>query len=234
MDLARFISLLDQSALYFARADRLGDPHEGSLPRGNVERRDAEHAALTGDAPTQWAQGLSGHGDVTLITLRTSFVSCWNLAEGENAALWSIYGKEVAITSTYARLRDSLRTDEDIFIGSVAYLDYDLDIIDPGATGLAPLVHKRRYFENEQELRAVILNGAAWTRDLQDGGWEWNLEGDPRAGILVPVDLGVLVEGVHVAPQTADWVKEVVQSVCDRYGLSREVERSSLDKPPTY
>jgi hypothetical protein len=234
MDLARFISLLDNSALHFARADRLGDPHEGSLPKGNVERRDAEHEATTGSAPTQWAPGLSGFADVTLITLRTSFLSCWNLSEGENAALWSIYGKEVAITSTYAKLRDSLRTDQNVFIGCVSYLDYDTETIDSAATGIAPLVHKRRYFENEHELRAVIVNGSAWTRDLPGGQWEWNVEGDPRAGILVPVDLAVLVEGVHVAPQQPDWFKEVVQGVCDRYGLSRKVARSSLDEPPKY
>lgn len=233
MDLARFISLLDKSALYFARADGLGDSHEGTLPAANVEQREAQHEALMGPR-TQWAPGLTGYADLTVITLRTSFISCWNLDQRENAGLWSIYGKAVAITSTFASLRDSLRTDEDVFIGRVSYLDYDTETIPSGAMGLAPLVHKRRYFENEQELRAVIVNGAAWKTQLPDGTWHWNLEGDPREGILVPVDLDALVETVHVAPQQPDWFKDVVQSVCDRYDLSRQVERSSLDEPPHY
>jgi hypothetical protein len=234
MDLPRFISLLDQSALYFPRVDQLGDPHEGSLPKRNVELREAEFLARTGGASQQWAPGLGGHSDLAKITARTSFVSCWNLAEHENAALWNVYGKAVAVTSTFASLRDSLQTDEDIFIGYVTYLDYRTEIMDSPASGLAPLVHKRRYFENEKELRAVVVHGSHWTGDLPDGSWAWNLEGDPRAGILVPVDLVGLVEGVHVAPDQPDWFKKVVQSVCDRYGLPREVESSSLDEAPHY
>jgi hypothetical protein len=234
MDLPRFISLLDRKGLYFARADKLGDSHEGSLPQRNVRWREAERDVRTGGVPMQWAPGLSGESELTKITLRTSFVSCWNLAEDENAALWNLYGKAVAITSRYDALRDSLRNEEEVYIGSVTYLDYRRDMIDPRATGLAPLVHKRQYFENERELRAVIVNGALWTTDFPDGSWEWNQEGDPRPGILVDVELSVLVEGVHVAPDQPDWFKDVVQSVCDRYGLTRKVERSSLDDPPHY
>ncbi|MFN8224152.1 MAG: hypothetical protein U0R50_13000 [Gaiellales bacterium] len=37
IDLAKLISLLDHRALYFARADTLGDPHEGALPAPTSE-----------------------------------------------------------------------------------------------------------------------------------------------------------------------------------------------------
>lgn len=37
MDFAKFISLLDSSALYFSRADMLGDTFEGTLPNRTIE-----------------------------------------------------------------------------------------------------------------------------------------------------------------------------------------------------
>jgi len=32
MDFTKFVSMLEESGLFFARLDRLGDPFEGSLP----------------------------------------------------------------------------------------------------------------------------------------------------------------------------------------------------------
>lgn len=45
MDLARLVSLLSHRALWFSRADLLGDPHEGAVgARGAEERRRRLHA----------------------------------------------------------------------------------------------------------------------------------------------------------------------------------------------
>jgi hypothetical protein len=39
MDLAKFVSLLDTRALFFSRADLLGDAFEGSVTRSSSRRR---------------------------------------------------------------------------------------------------------------------------------------------------------------------------------------------------
>lgn len=39
IDFTKFVSLLDKSALFFTRADRLGDPFEGSYSRANIKLR---------------------------------------------------------------------------------------------------------------------------------------------------------------------------------------------------
>ena len=39
MDFTKLVSLLDTKMLYLSRADRLGDPFEGSYPKRNVEGR---------------------------------------------------------------------------------------------------------------------------------------------------------------------------------------------------
>lgn len=36
MDFTKFVSLLEKSALFFARADKLGDPFEGAFSKINV------------------------------------------------------------------------------------------------------------------------------------------------------------------------------------------------------
>ena len=37
IDFTKFVSLLDRKALFFVRADKLGDPFEGTLPDANVK-----------------------------------------------------------------------------------------------------------------------------------------------------------------------------------------------------
>ena len=44
MDFTKFVSLLDRQALFFTRSDKLGDPFEGSFPRGNLKVDPASYA----------------------------------------------------------------------------------------------------------------------------------------------------------------------------------------------
>lgn len=79
--------MLEVEALYFPRADLLGDPHEGSLPRVNAEARDALVDAVPGWV---WAPGMNPERLSWITNVRAVFVSCWNLSEHESAALWTI------------------------------------------------------------------------------------------------------------------------------------------------
>ncbi|HSR93888.1 MAG TPA: hypothetical protein VLK56_03395 [Solirubrobacterales bacterium] len=108
------------------------------------------------------------------------------------------------------------------------YIDYRRDCIDDPYT-FAPLVHKRKYFEDEKELRAVI-SGRQIEEDVD--GWQWREE-DSRLGISAEVDLNELLDEVRVTP--ADRILgSVVPSLVDRYGLKVEVGQSSLDDPPRF
>lgn len=40
MDFTKFASMLEKKELFFARADKLGDPFEGSYPKENVQQRE--------------------------------------------------------------------------------------------------------------------------------------------------------------------------------------------------
>ena len=60
LDLAKFIWLLKEGALYFPRADKRGDSFEGSIPRINAEAREAQITAMSRQTgrPWQWAPGI--------------------------------------------------------------------------------------------------------------------------------------------------------------------------------
>lgn len=231
-DLPKLVMLLSTGRLWFSRADVLGDPHEGALPEMMVRARDYMIGMTEAQVGRPWvvAPGLDSPADAARITVRSTFVSCWNLSRLENYSLWAVYGKGVAIKSTYGALRDSfLRTPETVYIGRVRYIDYRKDSF-PDGNAYWPLVHKRRYFENERELRAAIP-GRHNAFDDDNDGFEW--AGDPREGIGAEVDLAQLIREVRVAPGE-HLLREAVQAVLDFFALGVTAQQSSLDDPPRF
>lgn len=223
MDFPKFVWMLEHKALYFARADLLGDSHEGALPDFDIEER----ASRMGDN-IEWAPGLSGPEDLGKLMVRATYISCWNASPVESAALWNLYGGGVAIRSTYAKLRDCFICAEPVHIGMVEYIDYRADRIDRSDT-ISPLLRKRRYFEHENEIRAVIAGN--WTEEEGDR-WRWAHE-DPRHGIAADIDLDRLMTEVRIAPGD-EILGDVVPAIAERYGLAADISQSSLDDPPQY
>lgn len=83
--LAKLVHNLQSQSLFFARADKLGDPFESSLPVANAIDRRRKGETL---AP--------GQRDRTL-------VNCWHVNNHESYAFWNIYAREhegLAIRST--------------------------------------------------------------------------------------------------------------------------------------
>lgn len=48
MDFTKFVSLLEKSALFFARADKLDDPFEGFIPTNNTADLEEEEKSIYG------------------------------------------------------------------------------------------------------------------------------------------------------------------------------------------
>lgn len=226
MDFTKFVSLLDKSAPFFTRADRLGDPFEGSYSKANVVRRPEVYK---GKIPEGTLITLS---QFHRILIRHTVINCWHLSEYESAAMWKLYLKSdegIAVRSTFRRLKDCFKGDKfHIYIGKVKYIDYDKDWL-PEGNALYPFVHKRKSFEHEQELRAVIQqfrytkNGEInWDRPLFDDG------------VYVQVDLDLLIDKIYLAPTAPKWLPELVKSVTKRYKLDKEVVQSTLDDVPVY
>jgi hypothetical protein len=225
MDFAKFINLLYKKALFFPRADNLGDPFEGSFPKVNIRKRKGT---------------LSSSDSSFLVTLSNyykKFVKCtaiisWHINSNESDAMWKLYitgGEGIAIQSTIGRLKSSLKgyKSHSISLGRVAYVDYEDDRIpdDP----LSPYFHKRKSFEHEDEYRAIIQP----LKNKQNGEVDFR-KSTLKDGIYVPIDLDKLIEHVYLSPTCPEWHKDVAQSILRKYKLNRKIKQSKLSEKPQY
>lgn len=224
IDLARLVSMLRDQSVFFPRADTVGDTHEGSLSQPSVDAR-AEYFRAQGQPQVDATM----HMLYEKARFRT-YLSCWHVSEHESAAMWSIYSQKgfgVVIRSTVMHLINSIELDpNDIYVGQVNYIEYETTPI-PIGNVYAPYVHKRKSFEHEKELRAVTME-----HPTADGQLDLSYVGP--VGMLVSVDIETLVQDLFVAPESGDWFRNVVQSTIERFGLAREVKRSSIDLGPLY
>lgn len=214
-DFAKLLDMLTSSSLYFPRVDRRGDPFEGSWPAGAMRRRKERY--VNSEVTFPW---LSEN------FIRGTYVSCWHLSQYESAAMWTLYltkSEGIAIRSSVQKFIDAIQGDSDaVYLASVRYIDYDRDDFDPKlqTNTMTPLVYKRRSFEHEKEIRAIVCK--AFSSDC------------PEFGLKVKVDLGCLIDRIFVSPTSPDWFCEVVRDVVRKYSPAIPVFRSELGKNPIY
>jgi hypothetical protein len=156
-------------------------------------------------------------------------ISCWHMNEFESAGMWSLYSKmdeSICIQSTYQKLRDLLN--KDIKIGEVRYVDYNKEWI-PEKDILSPFFYKRKSFEHERELRAIInFSGKSDFNNLTLPDRQL-VEGD-----LVNLDLRKLIENIFVSPNSSNWFYDLVKNIVAVYNFKIPVVRSSLEEEPFY
>ena len=212
MDFTKFVSLLDRASVFFCRADKLGDPFEGSLSQPSYDARRLKRDPNTVES---WRKQMSA----LRYLRRLGMVNCWHRSDYESDAMWKIYTDKkegIAIRTDFASLAASFIGDEPISIGEVKYINYNTEVI-PEQYLLDALLYKRNHFEHEREVRALKS-----PRDRS------NL---PETGEYCPVDLSGLIQEVVVSPLAPIWFTELVKSVAGKFGLQSEIKRSALAIP---
>ncbi len=219
MDFTKFVSLLENKALFFPRADKLGDSFEGSFSRANIPTR----TEIYGEVKPEYIS------EFNKLLREFTAISCWHINWYESAAMWKVYLKSnegIAIRSNFERLKNSLKDKKnDIYIGKVKYIDYEKEAVPEGS--LQRFVHKRKSFKYEAELRAVI-------QKLPRRGFSSRSKRPFDNGLFVPVDLDTLISRIYVAPTSPEWLFELVKSVTNKYGLNKKVSQSDLDNEPFF
>ncbi len=142
-------------------------------------------------------------------------------------------GHGIAIVSTYGRMRSAIEGEDEVFIGRVHYVDYDNDWIAEG-NGFAPFMHKRRSFQHEQEVRAVIARFPTRPDPAAEGGFVLDYSVPSPLGLAIPADPAKLIQEVRIAPDAPDWFLDVVSDVSSRYEFNYPVRRSDLGGEPVY
>ena len=231
MALAKFMNMLDTSSLWFARADQFNDTFEGSSPKINVEARQPP-PDLSKEDLAVFNSLMKNTSSVKQNWVKHVAINCWHMNVTESTAMWDLYlppTKEgLAIQSTYGNLRDSLGTDESVYIGQVLYIDYEHQVIE-GDNALAPFIHKRKAFEHEKELRAVIVRSPP----PSPKGLDFKVE-TIQKGIPVPVDLRVLIQRVYIAPQAPVGLVDKVRSLIEKHGYKLVMAISGLSEKPRF
>lgn len=232
MDFTKLVSLIDSRRLFFSRCDKLGDPFEGSSPKINVLARSRVPDDIQEENRESFLKAMQRMGEMNKHWPRYNAVSCWHVNEHESAAMWKLYLKSdegIAVQSTYEKLRTSIIDDEKAYVGLVTYIDYERDWVDAGNV-LTPFVHKRKSFEHEREVRALITK---WPVGAKNEGLNFK-EDTIDGGLKIKVDVERLIERVYVAPSSPVWFADLVRAVIQRYGYNFEVVHSRLDEKPVY
>ncbi len=244
LDLTKFLSILNKNALFFSRIDQLGDPFEGSLP--NTEGQELlEHIKQLPRNINSLPESERPY-TLTYYLRKTCYAYSFHVNSFESAALWSIYTKSqqgVAIQSTYKRLCESFSeySENDVSIGLIKYIDYISDKIPVYQNMLTPLLCKRKSFEYEMELRAIIFFPSQFQPSYSEDyygvdlsnqqGFHKHIQNYPP-GFYVPVNLKILIEKIYIAPTTKPWIRDIISSLIKKFEINKEIHQSDLDKEP--
>lgn len=232
MDFTKFAAMLQTNSLFFTRLDKFKDPYEGALwPDQLRNMKSITHAFFNeAGAEERLRQERAWHKNH-----KTTYgVNCWHENEGESAAMWSLYLKTnegIAICSTYTALKDAFdHTPYNVNIGKVQYVDFEKDT-PPNYTKDHLCVYKRKSFEHENEIRAVVwVTGDDIDFDAfrEIGGKRFN---EPiRDGLNIKVPIPAFVHSIYVAPDAQSWFRELVENTVKDYRWDVPVIQSDLYK----
>ena len=222
LDLAKLLFLLEHDALWFARLDTLGDPYEGLPPKPFIDEMWA-HAEAVPEAEREERLRVARHNTRAFgIGREILAVSCWHANPVESAAMWNLYGKVgegIALRTTSERLERSFCQEHpQVYGGMIRYVDFESHAQATPVNIFDWATLKRTSFSHEREFRAIVMGET----------------GPLVAGVAVPVDINVLIEGVYVAPAAERWYAELVRRACARFRLNAGVVQSELLAHPAY
>lgn len=227
LDFAKFVWLLDQRRLSMPHCRLMEDPFEGSTPLAQLERMEAAAAAAPASERAAAKRRIERLRALARDFRRGYFVSGWHMNDVESEAMWKLFSASnnaVALRSTFARLRRALPPY--VGVGVVRYIDYRTEPL-PELDLFQWIMHKRKSFAHEREVRAVA---SLHTPD-ERGGAEIRANAD-AAGYYPEIDVPALVESVHVHPLAEPWFVDLVRRLVARFGFEIPVHRSELAEKP--
>jgi hypothetical protein len=232
MDIAKFADIVTHRRLYMARADLLGDEHEGTTPVAELEYW---HLLAENAQTDEQRRIIQGNRDQLSDFARefrpTYYVSCWHMSPDENIAMWERYVKSndaVAIRSTFSTLR-SLLDRTVIQVGVVRYMDYGACRI-PSFNLMELIMHKRHFFRDEQEVRAVVWSMAP--EHIRREHVDPFLTAD-RAGFLAPINPKALIQSVVLHPKATPGAAAQTAELCRSCTLPQPVA-SRISSTPRF
>jgi hypothetical protein len=214
LSLSAVIETIEKRQIRLTRIDTFRDLFEGSVPKKEMEVQDillagagSKRAML--NSVFAWFRGMGrleppDEDPWLRITrlrraqTRCAHASCWSLGH-ESEVLWRLYCRDdgcpwigVALRTTLARLEKSVAV-HDLYISPITYVPYHE--APPFTDQMDSLLHKRRGFDAERELRLLKFD-------------------QPQYNALVPKDASVpeLPEHIYLDWVLGDAIDEIIVS----------------------
>lgn len=258
-----FISVLERNALHFSRVDSFDDDYEGFIPKNLLKvlvQRANEHNTQIdrtydqgGEIDTVAGMAEPNPFEQLKYNRRCSYANCWNWRDSESFALWKANLESsdgVVIKSTIGNLKNSIQSNESIYISEMEYVDFEEADKYHFDRGIAhPYLYKRKALEYEQELRALIidrpssgldydffdeevLDSREWEMGRNPEKFDWS-EQDPWKRIQV--DLEVLIDEIRVSPMSGSWQKKLIEEeLLGDLDISVEMSALSVSREEFY
>lgn len=225
MSLSKLVYLLDRKLLYFTRSDRLGDKFEGSFPRGTRElliRQFKLNKNINSEKILSYLSSFKKY----------FYINSWHQNRYESDAMWKIYSsndKCIALKSTIGKFKQSIiEAGENIYIGKIKYIDYIKETVHPRNL-INPFLYKRKIYFHENEVRAIYAN----FNSMNDKFPRIENNDELPLGVSIKCNPTVLISKIIISPSVEGWEFNVIQSICEKYGIaSFRVKRSSLLEEP--
>ena len=213
--LDRFLALLTARELFFAPASGFEDPYEGDYGAASKDaiRRDFGDGQYLRDFNT--SEFLQAH----------TYISCWHENDHESDAMWKLYGRSIAVKSTFGTISKLLTWSETEVKkgGRVNYIDYSVKPVNVEASYL-PYFFKRLAFRHEREVRFLI----------QEHRYDWDDFPAPSAGKRVSLNLNVDILEIVVAPTVEAYVADAIEKVVRSLDVHVPIRRSTLLAKPVW
>ena len=215
MSFEKFADILARGSLFFSSADKYDDKLEGRIPELIMQYYES--------AGTRFDPELRQY----------IMCNCWHHGNEESMAMWDKYhlrNNGIAIKTTMGNLKSSLPDEPNIFIGKV---DYNVESIenrnqiemleDTENLLYYPYFYKRKPFEYEQEVRAIID-----IKTIRDGSYEFGIPLEINVETLIDEDDSEVI----VSPHADGWIAGTLELIVERCGFRFPVNQSKLLDPP--
>lgn len=224
LSLEKLKFLLENNALYFTRADLLGDSHEGSYSEPTIKRRPIFYEG----AKEHFIK--KGLPDIHKMWRLCTYINCWHVNKGESIAMWKLYSKEnknIAIYSSISLLKKSvLDAQKEFCLGFVNYIDYENDYMTE-ANAFASFFFKRKIYEHEKEFR-ILTDELEKFNKVSEG------EIEPLKGLLIPIDIKLLINKIVISPFSDVDFEHEVTTLLKKYNLLNKLINSLISREPKF
>lgn len=114
------------------------------------------------------------------------------------------------------------KTEEDISLSEVQYIDHRNDQMRRSGNFMESFNYKYTAYKYEEEVRLIYDVTKSLTSE-----YDWSKE-EIQEDLYIKADISELINELIISPHSPNWFFKLIQDVCEKYKLNKNVKRSDL------